>query len=257
MGAGRVPGPECSTRSTHRIDSGTLCRQASPRPGPLTKDQGSRGWPQLTGLREMGAKWMDAAEGWIGRAGDTTLGHSKSLMLTLIDLLPVKQASPFSTRLLKHYVERSGDTLDLGDIPVEWQDWIVKTTRGRAGKHRDLNPYNSGLFDLRNSLGHFDVDVQPGQGTKKLYVISDTYQFGFTPNDKQQKGRHGFPVGRPSEWQLAAVKKLLPTAQYQNPGGFKERWEIRTSGKETILMIPQQYLAEQGKQFVVTGRFER
>lgn len=239
------------------VRDGTNPLTAMPKPGPVGMDYPSSLWPSTTRVREVVGHGMDEARKWLGDAGDSAAGHSKSLLLTLFDLLPVKQASPFSTALLKHYVERSGAVYPLGAIPAEWQDWIVKVTGGRLGKHPALNPYNSGLFDLRNSLGHFDVEVKAGPGAKRTYVISDVYQFGYTKNDKFQRGRHGFPIGNPSSWQLEAAKKLLPRGEYANPGGFKEKWEIRISGKETILLIPQQYLEQQGKPFDVTGVFER
>ena len=244
-------------RKPMNVRDGTSPLTAMPQPGPVGMDHSSSLWPSTSRVGEIAGHWLDGASHWLGNAGDIAAGHSKSLLLTLFDLLPVKQASPFSTALLKHYVERSGAVYSLEGIPAEWQDWIVKATGGRLGKHLELNPYNSGLFDLRNSLGHFDVEVKAGSGAKKTYVISDVYQFGYTKNDKFQRGRLGFPIGNPSSWQLEAAKKLLPRGEYANPGGFKEKWEIRTSGKETILLIPQQYLEQQGKPFPVTGDFER
>jgi hypothetical protein len=61
--------------------------------------------------------WSSAVGGWFDRAGETVSGHAKSVLLSLVDWLPFKQASPFSTALLKHYVERSGDPYTLVDIP--------------------------------------------------------------------------------------------------------------------------------------------
>jgi hypothetical protein len=202
--------------------------------------------------------WGKKAGKWVSDVGDSATGHSKSLLLTVVDLLPLKEESPFSTALLKHYVERSGSVYELQNIPVPWQEWIARATAGRPGKHANLSPYNSGLFDLRNSLGHFDVEVKPGSTPKtKKYLIFDIYQFGFIPNDKAQRGRHGFPMGNVTGWKLDAARKLLPSTEYQNPGGFKEKWQIKVVGAETILFIPQQYLANQGKPFPVSGVFER
>jgi hypothetical protein len=257
MASGKPPGHECVTKGNRPVKDGTNCLQPAPRPGPLGQNWGSDLLSGVSSARAAAGKWLDETGAWLGDKGSHIAGHSKSLLLTLLDLLPLKQASPFSTALLKHYVERSGEPYKLENFPSEWQDWIVKATRGRFGKHTNLNPYNSGLYDLRNSLGHFDVEVKAGPGTKKTYVISDVYQFGHTENDKQQRGRHGFPIGNPSDWVLDAARKLLPDVEYRNPGGFKEKWEIRKSGNETILFIPQQYLEQQGKPFPVTGTFER
>jgi hypothetical protein len=255
MAAGRKPGTECSHARGQRLDDGTLCRQVSPSPIPMGLPAS---WAtEWSSFRKDVDAYTSAAGRWVDRATELVAGHSKSVLLSLIDCVPFKQASPVSTTLLKHYVERSGVPYILDPIPEEWQEWIVETTKGRPGKHRDLSPYNSGLYDLRNSLGHFDVEVQRNPDGTKTYLISDVYQFGAKKKDKAQRGRHGFPLGRLSPWQIDAIKRLLPEDEYKNPGGFKERWEVRTAGKETILFIPQQYLAEQGKPFEVTGTFAR
>ena len=223
------------------------------RPGSLGAD-----WqPELSHVREVASHWADVAGSWLGDARDSVVGNATSQLLAVIDLLPIKETSPVSVALFRHYVERSGSLLELGDVPSEWQDWIVKATGARLGKHRALSPYNSGLYDLRNSLGHFDVEVKAEAGGKRRYVITDVYQFDFIANDRLQQGRHGFPIGKLTDWQLATARHLLPTGEYRNPGGFKEHWEIRTGARETVLLIPQQFLAEKGKPFDVHGEFVR
>jgi len=187
--------------------------------------------------------------------GFSFFGYGKSVLLTIIDLLPVKPDSPYSTALLKHYVEGSGEPYELKKIPGEWQDWIVKTTRAKTGVYKELDPYNSGLYDLRNSLGHFDVTVAERTDKRKEYTITDTYCFGYMENDKYQKGRHGFPLGQLDDKKIELLRKLLPKTEYQNPGGFKEHWEIKKVGKDTIIYIPQQFLVSQGKEFQITGKF--
>jgi hypothetical protein len=183
------------------------------------------------------------------------VGDTKSAILSMMDWLPFKEDSPFSTALLKHDVERSGDPYELKGIPPEWQEWIASATQGKVGKFRDLSPYNSGLYDLRNSLGHFDVEVKQNKDGSKTYLLSDTYQFGAMKNDTSQRGRHGFPLGQLTTTELDLLKRALPKDEYVNPGGFKEQWEVKTIGKETFLFIPQAYLAEQGKAFTVSGSF--
>ena len=256
MGHGKKPGPDGLHNERRHIRDGTLSRQESPRPGAIGI-RSPRRQGVISNQHGTAAGWSSEVEGWFDRAGESASGHAKSVLLSLLNLLPFKPDSPFSTALLKHYVEGSGDPYDLGDIPAGWQDWIVKATGGRPGMHRDLNPYNSGLYDLRNSLGHFDVEVKAGEGGKKMYNISDIYEFGYRKDDRAQRGRHGFPLGDLSDWKIAALRRLLPTDEYTNPGGFKEHWEIKRVGKEVILLIPQQYLAKQGKPFAVTGSFTR
>lgn len=256
MAAARKPGPECGGTQSTNIDDGTNCRQASPRPGPTGIT--------LAGISCHAISAWDETRKSISKIGDQLssltrvgVGHGKSVLLSIVDLLPIKQDSPISTDLLKHYVKRSGATYTIDPVPSEWQDWIVKSVGKRRGKISSVSPYNSGLFDLRNSLGHFDLKVtEVGKG-KIQYDISDVYQFGHTPNDKNQRGRHGFPLGTLSETQIAMIRKLLPDGTYHNPGGFDERWEIKVIGKETTLLIPQQFLSEQGVPFEVRGAFIR
>jgi hypothetical protein len=188
-------------------------------------------------------------------AGNAVSGTAKSTLILILDQLPLKPNAPYSVALLRHYVEETGDLYDLGTVPKEWQDWIVKATKAKPGKHPDLNPYNSGIYDLRNSLGHFDVVVTKRKGSRlKSYEIQDTYEFGSIKNGKSQTGRHGFPIGDLSDRTLRILRALLPSGEHQNPGGFKERWEIKKVGKETILFIPQEVLASIGKPFKVRGQ---
>ncbi len=236
MAGKRKAAPQCVTKGHPTVDKGTMCRQQSPTPGPVGTEPG----------------------GFWDRMGSTLSGHGKSTLIWILDWIPFKPDSPYSTALLRHYVEGSGETYQLKEIPQPWQDWIVKVTKGKPGRHPNLDPYNSGLFDLRNSLGHFDVVVKKDRGSNlKTYHLSDTYQFGFKKNDRRQRGRHGFPCGDLDEGAIQAIRRLLPSGEYQNPGGFKERWEIKKVGKETILFIPQQFLAENGKPFKVEGSFTR
>jgi hypothetical protein len=233
MANARKPGPECATQQPP-FDQGTLCRQQSPSPGPV------------------GA--TAAPPNKISYLG----GHSKSLLLAIVDHLGLKHNSPISTALLEHYVEGSGTPYQLKEIPPEWQDWIVKATHSKPGQYTDLNPYNSGIYDLRNSLGHFDVIVTRNQSTNtSTYKIQKDYKFGFFKNDKDHRGQHGFPVGDHSETMLAFLRYFLPSRTYQNPGGFEEHFEIKKIGKETILIIPQQFLAESGAPFQITGQFTK
>jgi len=253
MAGGARPGSQCAHGARTGIDDGTSCRQPSPRPGAV--GIADKGWSSF--LPKQVTELSTGVGAWVDRATSTAGGHARSVLLSIVDLLPVKPDSPFSTALLKHYVERSGEPYVLAQIPKAWQDWIVAATKGRVGRHRALNPYNSGLYDLRNSLGHFDVEVKANRDGTKTFLISDTYQFGAMANDSAQRGRHGFPVGELTSWQIEALKGLIPVDEYRNPGGFRERWEIKTVGKETILFIPQQYLAAQGTPFQVTGSFTR
>src|SRR5262249_53834584 len=145
VAAGRKPKSECLHNGSRRIDAGTLCRQESPSPGSLGfSSAGSSG--TLSTWRGTLDGWMSSAGQWMEHASDVAVGHGKSAVLSIVDLVPFKQQSPIATALFKHYVERSGATYEIQDIPIEWQDWIVRATKGKPGLHKNLNPYNSGLY---------------------------------------------------------------------------------------------------------------
>jgi hypothetical protein len=171
-----------------------------------------------------------------------------------LDLLPFKPDSPYSTRLLKHYVEGSGELYTLRDIPREWQEWIIRKY-GTSPGYYNVDPYNVGLYDLQNSLGHFDLTIRRNADGTKTYTLRDMYEFGFRKGDK--KKRHGFPLGDLDRRTIGLINRLLPEEEYTNPGGFRERWEIRRVGRQNILFIPQEFLAKQGKPFPVRGSFTR
>ena len=215
------------------------------RPGPVgstaAKATGGRG------MSDFVADTLALAPGWV-----------KSVWLSEIYLVARASGGPQATAtlgMLKHYVEGTGSLYTIEEVPDEWKRWIVSATRGRPGTF-NLNPYNAGIFDLRHSLGHFNVTVKRNSSGTATYTITDRYQFGFRPNDKWQQGRHGFTLPGVSDGRISAIQSLLPTGHYQNPGGFKERFEIRRVGKEAVLFVPHEFLAKNGKPFDVRGEFE-
>src|SRR5262245_2479751 len=115
-------------------------------------------------------------------------GNARSILLWVIAAYS-KLRRPYSTALLRHYVEGSGtpDELNgnMGTIPDTWQQWSVKETHGKLGR-RHLDPYNAHpmIPDLKNSLGHFDVVVKEKHGSRlKIYEIEkESYHFGYKPN---------------------------------------------------------------------------
>ena len=169
--------------------------------------------------------------------------------------------------LLFHHgfrIEFSGEPIDLGkdvaEIPDEWQSWIESQTGGAPGYYSGLNPYNSGITDLRNSLGHFNVSVFSTHGVTRRYLMSDFYQFGFVPDDVKQTARHGFPIdsfGAAGQDRIQKLVSYLSEKEYVNPGGFTERFEVKKVSGEMILYVPQAVLASKGVPFTVRGWFSR
>lgn len=192
--------------------------------------------------------------------GLLTPGWGRPLLLQIINYY-LKLGPPFSAALLEHYVGGSGEPYNLGNIPDEWQSWIVKWTKAKPGRHH-LDPYNMHPFilDLKNSLGHFDVVVTEigASGVKRYEIEKDSYHFGFTPNDKDRRGQHGLEL--PSNWSDSKVHDLqsyLPTTKYMNPGGFSDdAFEIRRVHGRWTLFVPQDVAARAGKPFKVYGKFE-
>jgi hypothetical protein len=43
---------------------------------------------------------------------------------------------------------------------------------------------------------------------------------------------------------LSVIKAILPSREYENAVGLKERWEIKEIGNEKYLLIPQPVLAD-------------
>src|SRR5919108_5333661 len=121
MSSGKRPGIECRTRGSRAVNDGTLCRQASAAPGTVGAGW-SFEWRDVSNAWDSTTKWVDETA---SSAGRYLGGRTKSLLLSLLDTLPLKQESPVSTALLKHYVEGSGDRYVIDPIPTEWQDWIV------------------------------------------------------------------------------------------------------------------------------------
>lgn len=235
-------GPLCRMLNLScEIDEGTLARTKSKSPVP----SGSG-----TEIHEaiLGDTILDIF--------DAMPGIVKSMLLSILDFVMDGSDRTNSVALLKHYLNGKGKLYEFEEVPIDWQEWIIKKTRGQLGLHENLNPYNSGIYDLRNSLGHFDVRITRNKD-QITYVINDTYHFGFREKDKYQQGRHGFGLGKLSMARIEWIKQLLPTKEYYNPGGFKERFEIKKIGNDLILFIPQQFLVENGDQFPIKGSFIR
>ncbi len=247
MGGVRKPGPLCGAGGN--LDDGTTCRDITPPPGPVGPV------PHRNGATVHFASDWAVTE--LARAGPKAYGTPKALALDLLDLLPVKPGSPLSLALFRHYVKGSGEPYVLQDIPEPWQKWIERATKRRVGRF-ELSSYNSGLYDLRNSLGHFRVTVSAApDGRLRIFRIDDVYQFGFRPNDVEWRGQHGFPLSHLSPESIARLRQFLPDIEYRNPGGFTETWEIVSTKKETVLHIPRQFLERVGVPFPVHGQFTR
>lgn len=167
-----------------------------------------------------------------------------------------KERSPYAAEFFNHYLSGGGSDVNT-DFPQEWQDWVIAQTRGRPAGTYELSPYDSGIYDLRNTMGHFKVTVRQEQDGTRTYDCTDIYDFGYYSQDRSQRGRHGFGLGNLADGTVSTLNRFLPSTEYQNPGGFTERVEIKTLGGETYLLIPRELLRQQGTPFNVRSTFRR
>lgn len=172
--------------------------------------------------------------------------------------------APLTVKLFKHYTEGSGGRYELGEIPFEWQNWILaEVTRRRlkTGRPYEMKAYGRlAPFELRHILGTFELTIfQPAAVTKKLYVLRDLYKFGFNCQQRDPTmSRHGFLLPKAtSKEKKDKLRRVLPTKTYQHPCGFTERFALEERTDGTYLMLPQVWLAGVGKEFYVDGKFMR
>jgi RHS repeat-associated protein len=154
-----------------------------------------------------------------------------------------------------HYLVEGGAPLTYVP-PQPVQDMIVKHFP-KAGHYSNVSPYNWGNADLRNGLGHFNLDVVDADDGKKLYFISDRYHFP-EKDDKGKPLRHGFQIGKMSEKQADSLNaKLSLLGEYKREGGSKEQFEVAKTEKsgEYTLYLPQPLLADEGTDFESFGFF--
>lgn len=180
----------------------------------------------------------------------------KVMVASEIASLFVGKDYEMSRMILRHYLVENGVPL-VYSPPQAVRDEIARR-RPNLGHYADVNPFNWGNPDIRNGLGHFNLDViETGPG-KKLYFVTDRYEFP----DKDEKGktvRHGFQVGKLTEERAKMLnQKLEAFGKYERESGYKERFELVKTEKngEYTLYVPQRLLADRGVDFESIGIFE-
>jgi RHS repeat-associated protein len=170
-----------------------------------------------------------------------------------LNLLSENSKYDLAIDFLKHYTTGRGEDLDFS-VPEAWQKKISEKFK-KPGIYKEVDPYEWGLYDLRNTLGHFDLEVKKNVDGGLRYIVTDRYTFGYKEHDKNQTGRHGFQVPGLSDQKAEIIQKLLPDDIYDNPGGFKEKFELKKVRNDWTLLIPQQFLADWGVDFNARGEF--
>jgi hypothetical protein len=157
--------------------------------------------------------------------------------------------------MLRHYVTGDGEPL-VYVPPQPVQDAIAKRFQ-KPGHYRDVSGFEKwSTPDIRNGLGHFNLDVVPQPDGTRLYVITDRYEF---PN--KASGRtveHGFQVGKLSKGVADTANSFLSSFKFtRDTGAPDNKFELRkdpATGEYTFL-IPQSLIVDHGTDFESMGIF--
>jgi hypothetical protein len=223
---------------------------ANSRPTP--PERGLQDYLPLIGKTEGEKKDTGDRPSFLGRLGAAT---AIPLMGVLLNLITSHNKYELSVKFLDHYVTGRGEPLKF-DVPKEWQQRIAQLYP-KPGIYKNVSSYEWGIRDLKNALGHFHLKVRLNNDGSKQYVITDRYQFSYKPNDKFQRGRHGFELPGLDSQRAERIRKLLPDTEYQNPGGFKEKFELRKVSGKWTLYLPWQFLVDWGVDFDLRGEFSK
>ncbi len=225
-------------------------RGTSRAPHLLTQEPGL-----LERLSNRVAREIERLDDWVAEQIRSAAGRAMSAAVAaaepIFELLTGNQVA-MSAALLRHYLEGTEEEYKLSPVPEDWQRWIVQDINARPVQDwYEMNPYNTGLYDLRNSLGKFYVQVRrsPAGST---YIIHNPYAFGFVKGQ-----RHGFPLGHLSDENIELIRKHMPSIEFNDPTGGTERFEIRRLDSENTLLVPWLALNIVGKAFRVKGEFKR
>lgn len=192
-----------------------------------------------------------------------TPNFARSLLLGMLyEVMKDRLKAPLSVKLLQHYAAGTGEAYGLEDIPAAWQDWIVKETKRRrlsVGGPYELKAYHhQAPYDLRHTLGTFKVTISRAGAHSLRYVLSDEYTFGYDCAKRDPTtNRHGFQLPDLSRAEVERLKSILPERVYHHRCGFLERFAVERQKDGLYFYIPQQFLAENGREFPVNGEFTR
>lgn len=165
-----------------------------------------------------------------------------------------------SRLFLYHYLTANGAPL-VYTPPLPVCEEISKR-RPRPGHYTNIDSYRWGNADIRNGLGHFNLDVVDAGVGKKLYFIADRYRFP-ERDDKGKEVRHGFQIGKLSKERADALNaKLAKLGVYKRAGGGakfgNEKFVVEKSEEngDYTLYVPQRLLADHGVDYESMGVFE-
>ena len=158
-------------------------------------------------------------------------------------------------KMMEHYLTADGDPL-VYTPPRPVQEAIRKKFPA-PGHYPNISGYGKwSTPDIRNGLGHFDLDVIKNE--KGLtYIIIDRYEFP----DKVDGHvvRHGFQVGKLSPKTVDSLNNTFSKfGEYKrDSGSATEKFELQKdpSTGEFTFFVPQKFLVDNGADFDSMGIF--
>jgi hypothetical protein len=159
-----------------------------------------------------------------------------------------------SRMMLRHYM--TGDGEPLVYEPTEAVQKAIREQFKMPGHYKDVSGYGKWATpDIRNGLGHFDLDVIDGGDRSLVYAITDRYRFPDSAKGKQVE--HGFQIGKPSKETVDQLNSWFTSMEFTRASGSKEKFELRrdpATGDYTFF-VPQSLLANNGTDFESMGLF--
>jgi hypothetical protein len=159
-----------------------------------------------------------------------------------------------SRMMLRQYMTGDGDPL-VYEPPAPVQK-AIRDKFTKPGHYKEISGYGKwSTPDIRNGLGHFDLDVvDAGDGTL-IYAVTDRYKFPDSAKGKQVE--HGFQVGKPSKGTVDQLNSWFSKMEFTRASGAKEKFELRkdpATGDYTFI-VPQSLLVNNGTDFESMGLF--
>jgi hypothetical protein len=160
-----------------------------------------------------------------------------------------------ASKMMEHYLTADGAPL-IYTPPEPVQDAIRKKFPA-PGHYPNVSGYGTwSTPDIRNGLGHFDLDVVKSE--KGLtYFVTDRYEFPDKVNGRVV--RHGFQVGKLSKKTVDGLNdNFSKLGEFKrDSGSATEKFELQKdpSTGEFTFFVPQKVLVDNGTDFDSMGVF--